>query len=78
MENIYRSVGVIVCGLGGTLLCIAIVGLCAELVSCAWVAFSDNFRAICKAESLIFEYKKHRKRFLEWLAMNGGEDHATD
>lgn len=78
MENVYRFVGVIVCGLGGTLLCIAIAGFCAWLASCAWVAFSDKFRSICKAESLIFEYRKHRERFLNWLTKNGGDDDEID
>lgn len=36
----------------------------------AWVAFSNRFRDICKAESLIFEYRKYREQFLEWVKIS--------
>lgn len=70
MDAVYRIIGIIVCGLGGGLLCVAIVGFLGELVCCAWAAFSNKFRAVCKAESLIFEYRKCREQFLAWLKLS--------
>lgn len=48
MDAVYRIIGIIVCGLGGGLLCVAIVWFLGWLVCCAWAAFSNKFRAVCK------------------------------
>lgn len=74
MDDVFRIIGISVCGLGGGLLCIAIVGFLGWLVCCAWVAFSDKFRAVCKGESLIFEYHKYQKQFLAWLKLSEEEE----
>ena len=55
MDAVFRNIGIIVCGLGGGLLCLAIVGFLGWLACCAWVDFSDKFRAVCKAESYTTE-----------------------
>ena len=73
MDAVFRNIGIIVCGLGGGLLCLAIVGFLAWLACCAWIAFSNKFRAVCKAESLIFEYRKYREQFLAWLKLSEEE-----
>lgn len=73
MDAVSRGIGIIVCGLGGGLLCLAIVGFLCWLVCCAWAAFSDRFRAICKAESLIFEYRKYHEQFMAWLKLSEEE-----
>ena len=73
MDAVFRNIGIIVCGLGGGLLSLAIVGFLGWLVCCAWAAFSNKFRAICKAESLIFEYRKYREQFLAWLKLSEEE-----
>lgn len=70
MDAVFRNIGIIVCGLGGGLLCLAIVGFLGWVVCCAWVAFSNKFRAICKAESLIFEYRKYHEQFMAWLKLS--------
>jgi hypothetical protein len=67
MVKFFLSVGIVVCGLGGTILTVAIVCFCAWLAVLAWMAFSNKFRSICKAESMIFEYKKYRKQFMKWM-----------
>ena len=75
MEMFFRNVGAVVCVLGGGLLGIAIACFCGWLVSCAWVLFSNQFREMCKCESMIFEYRKYREQFLTWLEMkDGGKD----
>ncbi len=73
MDAVYRIIGIIVCGLGGGLLCVAIVWFLGWLVCCAWAAFSNKFRAVCKAESLIFEYRKYHEQFLAWLKLSEEE-----
>lgn len=75
MEKFCNDVGVLVTICGGFLLCIAIVLFLGWLVLCAWVIFSNQFREICKCESMIFEYRKYREQFLAWLEMkDGGKD----
>ena len=73
MKDYYETVGVILCGLGGGLLCLLVIGLLAHFVCVAWVAFSNKFRDICKAESLIFEYRKNRHEFMVWKNTKDGD-----
>lgn len=73
MDAVFRIIGIIVCGLGGGLLCVAIVGVLGWLVCCARIAFSNKFRAVCKGESLIFEYHKYHEQFLAWLKLSEEE-----
>lgn len=73
MSEYYRFVGVLLCGLGGGFLCMCILGLLLHLVCVIWIAFSDKFRDICKAESLIFEYRKNRHEFMVWKHTKDGE-----
>jgi hypothetical protein len=35
-------------------------------VHCAWIAYSQSFRDICKAESMIHGYKVNREKYFEW------------
>ena len=64
-EYIY-GIGLVVCTIGGFLLCLCILCLIGFGLNCAWIAFSESFRDICKAESLIHDYRKNREKFLEW------------
>lgn len=58
------------CTDGKEIVCVAIVWFLGWLVCCAWAAFSNKFRAVCKAESLIFEYRKYHEQFLAWLKLS--------
>lgn len=71
MAEIAYELGEIFMIMGGILIAVGLLCLLGFLVECAWIAFSDTFRAICKAESLIFEYRKNREKFLEWRAEDG-------
>lgn len=51
---------------GGTFLTGFVLAGVFRLLCEAWVALSNRFRGICKAESLIFEYRKNRDEFLRW------------
>ena len=72
MDNLALKLGEFVMVFGGILFAACIFLLLGYLICIAWTAFSVTFRAICKAESLILEYRKNREKFLEWKA--GVED----
>ena len=73
MDKVAFLVGEIFLIFGGTfLLCCALTVL-SKLMCEAWVAFSNRFRDICKAESLIFEYRKYREQFLKWMKISEEE-----
>lgn len=66
MAEYYSVIGAFVCGVGGAMLSLALIGGLCNLACALWIWASNKFRAICKAESLIFEYKKNRQEFLIW------------
>lgn len=73
MKMFFYNVGVVVCVLGGGILGIAIACFFGWLALCAWALFSNQFREVCKAESMIFEYRKYRKEFLAWIESKDGD-----
>jgi hypothetical protein len=64
--NFAFGIGTVIMCLGAVLLASSIILFLGWLVQFAWTAFSVTFRAICKTESLICDYKKNREKFLEW------------
>ena len=72
MTDFVFAIGWIILCIGGVLLAACILLFVGWLVQCAWIAFSETFRAICKAESLIYEYRKNREEFLKWRNTNAG------
>ena len=72
MVEIAQGLGMTLMAFGGILIAAVILLFLGWLVQVAWIAFSDTFRAICKAESMIFEYRKNREEFLKWK--EGAED----
>lgn len=65
MENAFLFIGFAFFVLGGFLLFVATVrlllwGVCYQL------------RAVCKGARLFFEYRKHREKFLNWIAIKDG------
>lgn len=67
MDCIYLAIGKVMCIIGGGSLALLILGVIGYFTGCAWVRLSNKFRGICREESMIFEYKKHRKDFLRWV-----------
>lgn len=53
---------------GGWLILTAILGFLSWLACEAWAGFSNRFRDVCRAESLIHEYRLHKLEFMEWKA----------
>lgn len=70
MENAFLWIGKTFCIIGGIALALLLLCLLFGLAIEAWRLFSGRFRNVCKAESLIFEYKKMRKEFLQWFEEN--------
>lgn len=66
IDKVMMSVGAFFLLVGGALLLAAVLVLFAWIVGSAWIATSNKWRRICQAESLIFEYRKNRKKFWEW------------
>lgn len=60
------AIGVAIMSTGGMLFTGWLILLLGELAQEAWIRFSNKFRGICKTESLIYEYRKNREKFLEW------------
>ena len=52
--------------IGGFLVSLTIPGLLLWALCSTWIAASNKFRAVCRGESLIFEYRKNRTAFLAW------------
>lgn len=73
MDDFFLFLGRMFCMIGGLLLSLSVIGLLGYIAGCIWAIASDRWRLICKAESLIFEYRKKRSEFLEWK--KGGGDH---
>lgn len=66
VEKLMMNIGALFLILGGAFLFAGVVLLFAWILGSAWIAVSNKWRRICHAESLIFEYRKNRDRFLEW------------
>lgn len=68
MDKIAMTLGTGFMIVGGTMLVATFFGLFCWLVCQAWAAFSNRFRDVCRAESLIHEYLIHKQEFWEWKA----------
>ena len=51
---------------GGAILVLIALSLLWQVAGIAWIAASNKWRNILKAESLIYEYRKNRKNYLLW------------
>lgn len=60
-------IGEFVLFFGGLMLLVIISLLVLWVFLSVWIAVSNRFRDVCRAESLIFEYRKNREAFLVWL-----------
>ena len=66
MDEILLKIAKTVCLTGGIAVALTILWLVFQLCCEAWMAASDRFRNVLSGESMIWEYKKNRKKFLEW------------
>lgn len=56
---------------GGTSFAFVVMALTLYAACMAWIHASNKFRDVCKAESLIHEYRRNREKFLQWLEAEG-------
>lgn len=68
MTEIAAQIGYWFMLIGGCLIAAALLGFLGWIVCQAWAAFSNRFRDVCRAESLIHEYRRNRVEFLFWKA----------
>lgn len=66
MELFYCRFGKVVCVLGGIALAACVLALIFTIAAELWIGASEKWRNICRAESLIHEYRKNREKFLQW------------
>lgn len=66
IDAVITEIGAIFVIVGGVFLMGAVSGLLIWLLSVIWIEASNKWRAILRAESLIYEYKQNRSEFLEW------------
>lgn len=52
----------------------AAIGVLLWLALDIWEYASNRFRDVCKAESLIFEYRNNRDDYLEWKNTKGSKE----
>ena len=45
---------------------LALIAYLVYWMAIMWIKASDAWRSILKAESLIYEYKKNREKYLKW------------
>lgn len=78
MDNIYLFIGRLLCGIGGGMLALTILGGLTLIACELWIYVSERLRDICKAESMIFEYRKNRIDFMYWKYMQKEEDNGKE
>ena len=67
LDNFALFIGYAVVVVGGFALLGIMSAIFIEIACELWVLASTKFRAVWKAESLVYEYNKNREKFLEWL-----------
>lgn len=78
MAEIATRIGYWFMLIGECLIAAALLGFLGWLVCQAWAAFSNRFRDVCCAESLIHEYRLHKQEFLERKEeREGGENNGS-
>lgn len=66
IDDVMINIGAFFMVAGGIILMAAVVGFVTYLVASLWILASDKWRLICRAESLIHEYRRNRLQFLKW------------
>ena len=66
IDNVMVNIGAAFMIVGGVALVAIVLGLVIYADGWAWVAASDKWRGILRAESLIYEYRMNRDAYIEW------------
>lgn len=78
MEAFVEGIGMFFVAIGGIAAVLAALFFFWWLADIAWIAASNRFRDICKAESLIFEYRREREEYLWWKEHVKGTVYVDD
>lgn len=68
VDSVMMNIGAFFTIAGGIIMMLFVVGMVGYLVALLWISACNKWRAICRAESLIFEYRKNREDFLRWMS----------
>ena len=66
IDNMMVNIGAAFMLIGGVALVAIVLGLAVYAAGLAWVAASNKWRDILRAESLIYEYRMNREAYIEW------------
>ena len=66
IDSVMMNIGAVFLIAGGVLLISALFGFAIWLVGKIWIAASNKWRRILRAESLIYEYRQNRDEFMMW------------
>lgn len=66
IDTMMMNIGAVFLIAGGVLLVSALFGFAIHLVGNIWIAASNKWRRILRAESLIYEYRQNQDEFLRW------------
>ena len=66
IDAMMMNIGAVFLIAGGVLLVSALFGFAIHLVGKIWIAASNKWRRILRAESLIYEYRQNQDEFLRW------------
>lgn len=66
IDSVMVNIGAAVMLIGGVALVAIVLGLAVYAAGLAWIAASNKWRDILRAESLIYEYRMNREAYIEW------------
>lgn len=66
IDSVMVNIGAVFMLIGGVALVAIVLGLAVYAAALAWIAASNKWRDILRAESLIYEYRMNRKSYIEW------------
>lgn len=81
IDNVMVNIGAAFMIVGGVALVAIVISLVIYAAGWAWVAASDKWRDILRAESLIYEYRMNREAYIKWkknVNKDGGDSDEAD
>lgn len=66
IDSVMVNIGAAFMLIGGAALVAIVLGLAVYAAGLAWIAASNKWRDILRAESLIYEYRMNREAYIEW------------
>ena len=73
LTNLAYVIGALFMIGGGACIVAFLVGIAWDFIGTIWIDASNKWRNICKAESLIHEYRREREKYIAWKEEHNGE-----